>query len=346
MKKTLLPFFIRLASAMPLETAINLTGRKLILPFYHTVSNRELPHISNLYHYPCKPSFAKDLKFYLKYYTPIDLEELISLNANNTLHSSPKFLLTFDDGLRQVYDTVAPLLKEYRIPAVIFINPDFLDNKKLFFKHKASLLASKLHRREKSHKRVKMVCKKLQDYNFQIKHPRQALLSISYSQSWLLDEIAELMKVDFNRFLREEEPYLTTSQVNELINEGFHIGSHSIDHPEYNHLSLREQIFQTTESLSRLSNTFNLSRNVFSFPFTDFGVSQEFFSQLHSAAAGNPDMTFGAAGLKNENIPYHIQRIPVEEGKYSARKTVKAEYVYYMVKACFGKNTIKRKRKS
>ena len=54
--------------------------------------------------------------------------------------SQGKVFLSFDDGLREVYTIIAPILKERGLPATFFITTDFIDNKKLFYRNKASLL--------------------------------------------------------------------------------------------------------------------------------------------------------------------------------------------------------------
>ncbi len=51
----------------------------VFLPFYHTVSDENLPHILN-YPYRNVAQFEKELDFFLKYFKPVSLEELASEN--------------------------------------------------------------------------------------------------------------------------------------------------------------------------------------------------------------------------------------------------------------------------
>ena len=98
-------------------------------PFYHIVSNNKLPHILN-YNYRKVSQFEKELDFYLKYFKPVTLEELVS---NKNLDDKI-FHLSFDDGLKECAEIIAPILLKKGIPATFFVNPGFVGNQQLFHK--------------------------------------------------------------------------------------------------------------------------------------------------------------------------------------------------------------------
>jgi hypothetical protein len=142
---------------------------------------------------------------------------------------------------------------------------------------------------------------------------------------------------DFKAYLSKESPYLTSQQINELIKDGFTIGGHSINHPLYKDLNIEDQILQTTSSVNELVNTFRLPYKVFSFPFTDNGVSEEFYHQVNPKL----DLTFGTAGLKKDVGSKNLQRIGMEKDK-CGKEIIKFQYMYYFFKALVGKNKIRR----
>ena len=55
------------------------------------------------------------------------------------------------------------------------------------------------------------------------------------------------------------------------------------------------------------------------------------------------DATFGTAGLKNDPVDSHHQRIPMEMNRLPASLMIKGEYTYYLLKGLFGRNVIIRK---
>ena len=109
------------------------------LPFYHAVSDEKLPHVLN-YPYRNILQFEKELDFFLKYFQPVLLEELISGKCSG----EKGFHLSFDDGLRECAEVIAPVLLKKGIPATFFLNSAFVDNKALFHKYKASLVLNRL----------------------------------------------------------------------------------------------------------------------------------------------------------------------------------------------------------
>jgi peptidoglycan/xylan/chitin deacetylase (PgdA/CDA1 family) len=295
-------------------------GHRLIAPFYHTVSDVTLPHIRHLYNVKTVRAFEDDLDFLLKHYSPIDFHELpTALEGKN--HGKPPMLLSFDDGLREFYDPIAPLLLRKGIPAICFLNSGFLDNKDLFFRYKVSLLIDRLS--------------ELPGVT------ATQLLNIRYDNRTALDGLANSIDLDFTGFLQQQQPYLTSEQVTTLIHKGFHFGAHSVDHPEYRFLDLQEQLRQTTRSVETISNKFGLGYRLFSFPFTDFGVTNRFFEVVLKEKK-IADYSFGCAGLKTEIHPRHLQRIPMETNNLTAEETLRKEFLYFCLKIPFDKNRIRR----
>jgi len=310
-----------------------LSGQRLILPFYHSISNRPLPHIQHLYEVKKKATFVKDLDFLLKHYEPIDLQKFESIQAGETSLSKPAFLLTFDDGLREFHDIIAPILLQKGIPAICFLNSGFIDNKDLFFRYKASLLIDHLKKNPSVRSQAK----------FFSNNPQQLfadILSVKYDHKEQLDELANQLEYSFDEYLLKEKPYLDSEQINSLIKKGFDFGAHSIDHPEYQFINLEEQIRQTTSSINSIQKQFLLKKKLFSFPFTDYNVSKKYFSEINKQNI--LDLSFGCAGQKKDEAKNHFQRIPLEMANLTARQILNGELFYYLLKMPLGKNKITR----
>jgi len=298
----------------------SITKQKTLLPFYHTVAEQPLPHIEYLYHMKTVTKFQEDLDFLLKHFEPIDVETLYHLHTCKTAPKKPVFHLTFDDGLKEMYDIVAPVLLKKGIPATFFVNSGFVDNKALFYRYHACLAIKNLQKEGKLTNNL-----------------RDEILSCSYESKKKLFQYFSQQQV--GDFLNNEKPYLTTAQIKTLNSQGFTIGAHSVDHPYYYKIPLLEQLRQTHESLNFVTSIVNQKLKLFAFPFTDFNVSNDFFEAIKPYI----DLSFGTAGLKNDNIPYHLQRIGVEKDKTMPLKSVlREEYMKYIIKFFLKKNTIYR----
>lgn len=302
---------------------IRMTGKRTIFPFYHLVSDDDVLHVKHLYKVRTTKEFTADLDFLLKYYKPLSITDYLDSLKNERPLPGNNFILSFDDGLREFHDVAAPILLRKGIPALCFLNSAFIDNKDLFYRYKASVLVEGL-------KRCNEVVNKKQ------------ILKLNYRNKRVIDILAPPQEVNFSEYLRDQRPYLDSAQINSLIQQGFSFGSHSIDHPEYRFLAEEEQIRQTKESLDLIRNQFGIKEKLFCFPFTDQGVKRSFFDKVFDPVNPIADLTFGGAGMKNDTISGNIQRIPFEGTSLTGNQILKTEYLYYMIKSIFGKNTIKR----
>ncbi len=323
-------------SSLPIPLPVlKLAFSKTIFPFYHTVSDEYLPHIKNLYEYRNTKKFIADLDFLLKFYKPLTINEF----CDDFLHKRQRkntFVLSFDDGLREIYDVIAPILTKKGVPAVFFINSAFVDNRDLFYKYKISLIVDEVRKNP-----LKIVSiSKFFEKNFLLKinNLNDVVSSLSLNID-VIDKVAKLVEVDFKNFLKVVKPYLTTMQIKELKKQGFAIGAHSVNHYEYRFLQFDEQIRQTAESVKFVKDNFNEKLKLFAFPFTDFGVEKRFFDEVNNKQI--LDLSFGTAGIKDDCIENNIQRIPVENHK-SIKKSLKYEYFYYFLRKLVGKQKITR----
>jgi peptidoglycan/xylan/chitin deacetylase (PgdA/CDA1 family) len=321
------------AAMLSTKSLLKATGLKLIHPFYHTISNKPLLHIQHLYPVKNSEAFKADLDFLLQHFAPLGVKDFMELSRADSAPPKPSFLLSFDDGLSEFYDVIAPILLQKGVPAICFLNSAFIDNRDLFYRYKASLLVDAIMRSPALVEQIIPLTGSIGDMK---KH----ILSISYSERAQLDQIAEAIGSSFANYLSEQKPYLTSEQIVELKNKGFYFGAHSVDHPEYQYLNLEEQIRQTKESVEYVCNTFSLDYKLFSFPFTDYKVSKTFFDRLN--AKNIIDFTFGSAGLKEESIQTHYQRIPFEVDNMPGKQILHAELLYYAIKKMLGKHTMLR----
>lgn len=304
-----------------IKNITQLSGKNIIFPFYHLISDQNCPYIRHLYPVKSIDQFKKELDYFQKHYNPITLEEIISHLKNNTKADKPSFFLSFDDGLKECSTIIAPLLKERNLTAAFFINTDFVDNRALFYRYKISLLIDALKQKHS-------------DFN------SEKLLQFNYSDAEKINALAEEHQLDFDLFLKESQPYMTWSEIENLHSEGFYIGAHSVDHPLYAQLSLEEQIQQTQESLKIVQEKLSLEYKIFSFPFTDNGVSNQFFEWLFGEE--KVDLSFGTAGIKDDNFSFHLQRLPMDNNLGSPKAFVLKNHLAYGLKRLLGKHLVNR----
>ena len=110
---------------LPVGLLARCSGNGVLIPYYHMISGRELLHIKNLYPYKNEKEFTADLDFLLRHFRPVTLWDVIASTRGGGPLPSRSFLLTFDDGFREMADVVAPILLRKGVPAVFFVGQCF-----------------------------------------------------------------------------------------------------------------------------------------------------------------------------------------------------------------------------
>ncbi len=301
-----------------LKKLISLTKQNLVLPFYHTVSDKPLPHIQNLYTLKSVTDFKNEIDYLTHNFQALTLQDLFALIHEEKELSRPSFFLTFDDGLKECYTTIAPILKDYNIKAAFFLNSAFVDNRNLFFRYKASLLIDEIKKRNNT------------------QYTPEAILKIGYNERYVLDNMAEEMGYSFKHYLKTQQPYMTSEQVRGLISQGHYIGGHSVDHPLYADISLNEQLTQTQESVDFVQKKFDIDYRIFAFPFTDIGVSKTYFDKIVL------DAFFTSGILENDPIPNVFRRLAMEKKVSSPANFMLKKYLRLWIKQKVGRGVYKR----
>ncbi len=316
---------------------IQLSSQKVLLPFYHTVSNEWLPHISNLYPVRSIKLFEEDLDYLCSFFRPVSMNDLFEMVNSGKTISKPVMHLTFDDGLKEIYTIVAPLLEKKGIPATFFLNTGFVNNQALFYRYKVGLIIDAYKKKGAFSAEISGM--------LHIEHPNdnnicKAIYRLTMNDLSIIDQIAKTLEIDFQEFLDKEQPYLNTRQILDLLKKGYTVGSHSVDHPLFKSIKAEDQRNQITASFQFIKDKFNVQHNYFSFPFSDEEIGKDFFIWLFDNQ--NCRLSFGISGLKRDFSKYHLHRIPLEGTLRPARDIIKAEYIYYLLKALLNKNDIQR----
>jgi peptidoglycan/xylan/chitin deacetylase (PgdA/CDA1 family) len=147
---------------------------------------------------------------------------------------------------------------------------------------------------------------------------------VDYARRHLVKDAAALCGCDLAVFLSVQKPYLSAGQVRALLDRGFSIGAHSMDHPLYNAITLDEQIRQTRGSMKFIAETFGIRCQSFAFPHTDTGVGVEFFAAMFGK--DGLEVSFGTAGIRPHFFPRNIERFTMEKTDFPADRILARQY--------------------
>ncbi len=258
--------------------------RRLTSVFGHIVTDVRNPFTAEIYRAPTVREFQQALDFLQENFVIVTLADVVAhFRDGSPLPDYPAFL-SFDDGLRETADVVAPILKERAIPATFFVTARALDNRHLFYGHRRSYLLTSirtagippasrgaigallgLSRQELSEGTI---CEALRRLSVHI--PDDCVR---------LDECAAAMKVSWQDVLDAERPFLTADQGKELLSDGFSLGAHGTDHTKFAHLNDTDRRRDLRRSLDFMAETFGLDDIAFAFPHSHKGVTRQWMTE-------------------------------------------------------------------
>jgi peptidoglycan/xylan/chitin deacetylase (PgdA/CDA1 family) len=340
-RETILRLLSPMARMIPQRGLMGLTGHRIFIPVWHAVNDQPADHYNKLFTVPDTASFSTTLDFLLRSYKPIGLQELRAIIISGGKISTPVMHLTFDDGLKECHEIIAPILLKKGIPATFFINPSFIGNGDLFYRYKASILANRMNKKALPECMLSGITHLLMKNEIHLSSLVEGILAINWASRALLDEAAGILNTNFKMYLHDHQPYMTQDEVRSLISRGFTLGAHSMDHPSYQEISREEQLEQTIVSLERVVMEYGLDYMAFAFPFSDQGLPVSFWNDL-ATSLSVPVLSFGSSGLKTDPVPGNVQRTGMELNRLTGIEIVKSEYLYCLLKKPFGKNSLKR----
>jgi peptidoglycan/xylan/chitin deacetylase (PgdA/CDA1 family) len=325
----ILPFNLSVWAAKPHTVAV----------FYHTICKQTSAHIKHLYPIVTPVQFEKDLDFLLKYFEPIDLKDYIA-HPTPSMGSKPRLLLSFDDGFREIKTIASPILLAKGIPATAFVNPDFVGNNDMLYRCKASLIVDKAMLQGKTIATPPAARQVFPTERVSTSKFCRWIMALGFGQQDLISELAANFDVDIGCYLREQKPYLNLDEVIELSNKGFTVGAHSLNHPNFANLSLTEQIRQVKDSLSWVTSFVPNQPKAFAFPFTNYGLSADFYRYFFSENPEICDVFFGTSGYKPTSTHRFTHRTSLEVKGRSAKQILKGEFYYYLAKMIFNRHKV------
>jgi peptidoglycan/xylan/chitin deacetylase (PgdA/CDA1 family) len=326
MKKINRNTFRRPLARLPYAVQKGLVPRQLIALFYHLVSEKPLPHVAHLYPYRPLHLFEQDLVYIKENYQPVSYPQLVERKTTgsptnrttgsptNRTAGSPKkstaLHISFDDGFAECFTLARPLLIKYDIPCTFFLTTDFLDNARMYYRNTVSLCIDKVL----AENQVDSIKKINQEFGLALSGNEEFVRWIkSLTDEVLVEKVCACLGIEPRAYLADQQPYLTTAQVQALAAEGFTIGAHTCRHQKLARLSWEEIEHEIVESCQIVAEISGQDSVPFSFPNSGEGVDRQFLADLRRR---NPviGLVFDTKGLRPER-DHILNRIWVESPK-------------------------------
>lgn len=315
---------------------IPLFTQQTIFPYYHIVRNNQVDHIEYLYSYKNEQQFRADIDFLLQHYNPI---QTIDQLRDDQLKNS--FLISFDDGLEEVYSVVFPILKEKNIKAFFFLNPNFIDNVDSLYKHDISVILKHLNDNQFDAKTTEAIAAIMQFDFTSNEEFISKFKNTKFADRHKIKEVVVFLGIDIKHYLTHQKVYLSKAQIQEMLDYGMFFGGHTLSHPPLIQLSHEEKKAEIIGSIEWVKTNFNIDYSAFAFPFTDKNNSKKLFEELFEYDKNI--LIFGNSGLKKDIDNRIIQRFSLENPNKKTAKVIVTEHLYSWFNKMIGNYQIKRK---
>ncbi len=210
---------------------------------------------------------SEEIKFLKETFRIVSMDEMMA-DINKPLSLRETAVLTFDDGYRDNYEYVYPVLRKHNVPASIFITCNIIDNKDMLWFDRVAFLFGKLPAGEY---RVPFLGKAL------VPKQGKRRASIIFAESLKplkkehLDEIigclekAAGVKLDEALF-KALNLYLNAGDIKTMSADGVCIGAHTLSHCILNRVSPENAEREMVESKRILESITGRSVDYFSYP--------------------------------------------------------------------------------
>jgi peptidoglycan/xylan/chitin deacetylase (PgdA/CDA1 family) len=258
-----------------------LRNKAVVLMYHRVLSEEEASRYPSQVGMMVKnETFRKQMKYIKKHFRPIPLGDFVDHLHRGIPFHSKTCLVTFDDGWRDNFINAYPILKENKIPAVIFLPTDFVGSNRHFWQGEITdiLLSIRGFASKDTEFGIKVM--KTLDHKF-VRDiiscndgdlPENLNSMLAGLKKNAITEIEKLIQalrdiLPCERTLVEKESdFLAWDEVRLLAREGIAFGSHGKSHVLLPAISGREVLKEISESKQEIEKQIGQPIDSFSYP--------------------------------------------------------------------------------
>ncbi len=276
---------------------------------FHHISAEPSPFTAGIRVAVSPKRFEEAVRFLTAHYAPVSLEDVLT-NRDGRGLPDRAVLVTFDDAYASVSEVAAPLCRQYRVPAVFFVNAAFVDNRRLAPDNLICYIAktrgvdainsAAQTVKGKEARQVQTLPEVFGDF----------LPSLTLSEREVfLDALRRDAGVDGLQLAKDSRLYLTGRQLQELAGFGIEIGNHTYTHAHCRLLTKTEIALEVDRNKAELEALSGSKIRSFSQPY---GSSKDLTLDMldHLERTGH-QAAFLSESVANPRRPdlYHLDRM-------------------------------------
>jgi peptidoglycan/xylan/chitin deacetylase (PgdA/CDA1 family) len=217
-------------------------------------------------------SFQSQLDYLIRNCTVISFRQALDFFLGRADVPPNTVVLTFDDGTRDSYVHVFPLLKRYNLPSTVFLPTLSIGTGRMLWVHKRKYL----ERRYGSDAFWREVYKRLpagavtEDHNGRSRKEALYPRLEKRIREALMEDIWQSLCRDVDEPGLAHELYLSWDNVREMSRAGIEFGSHSVSHPVLSGESAETIMDEVCHSREQIAREVGAPCDLFAYPFGSF----------------------------------------------------------------------------
>ena len=263
MKKTILKTFYNIGAFAPFH---RLARDKVLILTYHRFSREADPSKISA------DQFAAHLEYLKKYNRVLSLSEAAERLRNEKPLPRGATVITIDDGYRDAYDVAFPILKQFEMPATLYVVTDFLDGKcwlwtdlmrHVLTETKKDFLRLEFENGESIETKLQNEQQRLDTAN---RVNRRLKQMSNERKNAKIKEITDVLEVKIPALPSEKFAPVSWEQALEMDASGLSIESHTVTHPILTNINKAELDFELQTSKKRLETALGRTIENFCYP--------------------------------------------------------------------------------
>lgn len=309
------------------STAKQLARNHPIILMYHRVLPEKTSYSMSL------ALFRQQMKILKNNFNIVPLKELIN-NANGK-NKKNSIAITFDDGYQDFYSYVLPVLKEFEIPATLFVTTGFVNGDFWLWPDKLRYLLENTEKDELFIKQFDSNLKLDQGWeeawhvisNYCVNKTKE-------DRDIIIQDLQDLLEIKLPIEVPEKFKGVTWSQIKEIADVGMEIGSHTVSHEILSHLPLTSVVKELVDSKKILDIKLNKKVKGFCYPN---GLQEDINSEVKKKIkqAGYDYAVAAYPSRKPLGDLMEINRYPASSNMYNFKNTIYGLRYQALIKASF-----------
>jgi len=254
------------------------------------------------------PALAAQLRYLARNFKIVSLAAMVDRLAQQGAAGPNEVVLTFDDGLRNNFTVVYPVLRELQLPATFFVCPDLIGAGRWLWNHEARCRLQSLPPEELTEVRSKLLAA-----NVSVEGMVEWVKTLKPPQRRWAEEMIRQATPDFHPTAAQCEAYdmMGWEEVSALDPALITIGSHTLSHPILTTLTAGELDRELRESRRMLEQ--KLAREISFFCYPNGSYDERVYQAVRNNYSAAVTTETGVLGRKDQFDLHRLPRIPSAE---------------------------------